>query len=68
MEENLLLIPGPTNLSKRVRDVMAGPRLPHVGSQFYSTFKEIVSLSRYVFRNEKAPQFLFTGSGTVAHA
>jgi aspartate aminotransferase-like enzyme len=65
MEESLLLIPGPTNLSKRVRKVMAGPQLPHVGSQFYSTFKEIVSLSRYVFRNEKAPQFVFTGSGTI---
>jgi aspartate aminotransferase-like enzyme len=65
MEENLLLIPGPTNLSKRVRDAMAGPQLPHVGSQFYNTFKEIVSLSRYVFRNGKAPQFVFTGSGTI---
>ena len=65
MEEKLLLIPGPTNLSKRVRDVMAGPQLPHVGSQFYSTFKEIVSLARYVFRNEKTPQFVFTGSGTI---
>jgi aspartate aminotransferase-like enzyme len=65
MEENLLLIPGPTNLSKRVREAMAGPQLPHVGSRFYSTFKEIVSLSRYVFRNEKAPQFVFTGSGTI---
>ncbi|MGP8124820.1 MAG: pyridoxal-phosphate-dependent aminotransferase family protein, partial [Nitrososphaerales archaeon] len=65
MEENLLLIPGPTNLSMRVRNVMAGPQLPHVGSQFYSTFKEIVSLARYVFRNEKSPQFVFTGSGTI---
>jgi len=63
--ENLLLIPGPTNLSKRVREAMAGPQLPHVGSEFYSTFKEIVSLSRYVFRNEKSPQFVFTGSGTI---
>lgn len=65
MEENLLLIPGPTNLSKRVRNAMAGPQLPHVGSGFYSTFKEIVSLARYVFMNEKAPQFVFTGSGTI---
>ena len=65
MKENLLLIPGPTNLSKRVRDVMAGPQLPHVGSEFYSTFKEIISLARYVFKNEKAPQFVFTGSGTI---
>jgi aspartate aminotransferase-like enzyme len=65
MADNLLLIPGPTNLSRRVRNVMAGPQLPHVGSQFYSTFKEIVSLSRYVFRNEKSPQFVFTGPGTI---
>jgi len=59
------LIPGPTNLSKRVRDVMAGPQLPHVGSEFYSMFKETVSLARHVFRNEKGVQFVFTGSGTI---
>ncbi|MDA4127617.1 MAG: alanine--glyoxylate aminotransferase family protein [Thaumarchaeota archaeon] len=63
--DKLLLIPGPTNLSKRVRDVMAGPQLPHVGSEFYSMFKETVSLARYVFRNEKGVQFVFTGSGTI---
>ncbi len=44
---------------------MAGPQLPHVGSEFYATFKEIIGLSRHVFRNEKAPQFVFTGSGTI---
>ena len=65
MEEKLLLIPGPTNLSKRVREVMAGPQLPHVGSEFYETFKETVGLGRYVFRNEKGIQFVFTGSGTI---
>lgn len=65
MEEKLLLIPGPTNLSKRVRDVMALPQLPHVGSEFYSMFKETVALARYVFRNEKGTQLVFTGSGTI---
>ncbi len=44
---------------------MAGPQLPHVGSEFYATFKEIIGLARHVFRNEKAPQFVFTGSGTI---
>ncbi|HEV2138274.1 MAG TPA: alanine--glyoxylate aminotransferase family protein [Nitrososphaerales archaeon] len=63
--DKLLLIPGPTNLSKRVRDAMAGPQLPHVGSEFYSMFKETVSLARYVFKNEKGVQFVFTGSGTI---
>ena len=65
MEETLLLIPGPTNLSPRVRQVMAGPQLPHVGAKFYGMFKETVSLARYVFRNEKGTQFVFTGTGTT---
>ena len=65
MEDKLLLIPGPTNLSPRVREAMAGPQLPHVGSQFYSMFRETVALARYVFRNENGVQFVFTGSGTI---
>ncbi len=65
MDDTLLLIPGPTNLSKRVRDSMAGPQLPHVGEEFYSMFKETVGLARYVFKNSKGEQFVFTGSGTI---
>ena len=65
MEDKLLLIPGPTNLSPRVREAMAGPQLPHVGSQFYSWFRETLALARHVFRNDKGVQFVFTGSGTV---
>lgn len=65
MKDKLLLIPGPTNLSRRVRDVMALPQLPHVGSEFYSMFKETVALARYVFKNEKGTQFVFTGTGTT---
>ncbi len=65
MYDKLLLIPGPTNLSKRVRAVMSEPQLPHVGSEFYSMFKETVGLARHVFRNEKGLQFVFTGSGTI---
>ena len=65
LPEKLLLIPGPTNLSKRVREAMAGPQLPHVGAQFYSMFKETVDLARYVFKNQKGAQFVFTGTGTT---
>jgi alanine-glyoxylate transaminase / serine-glyoxylate transaminase / serine-pyruvate transaminase len=65
MYDKLLLIPGPTNLSKRVRDVMAQPQLPHVGPEFYEMFKETVKLGRYVFKNEKGTQFVFTGTGTT---
>ena len=65
MSEKLLLIPGPTNLSKRVREAMAGPQLPHVGAEFYSMFKETIDLARYVFKNQKGVQFVFTGTGTT---
>lgn len=65
LEEKLLLIPGPTNLSRRVREVMAGPQLPHVGPEFYSMFKETVGLARYVFKNNKGTQLVFTGTGTT---
>ena len=65
MDDKLLLIPGPTNLTPRVRETMAGPQLPHVGSQFYGMFKETVALARYVFKNEKGVQIVFTGSGTI---
>jgi len=44
---------------------MSLPQLPHVGSEFYSMFKETVALARYVFRNEKGTQFVFTGTGTT---
>jgi alanine-glyoxylate transaminase / serine-glyoxylate transaminase / serine-pyruvate transaminase len=65
MYDKLLLIPGPTNLSRRVREAMARPQLPHVGKEFYSSFKEILDLGRHVFRNEKGFQFVFTGTGTT---
>lgn len=65
MDDTLLLIPGPTNLSRRVREAMSGPQLPHVGSMFYSMFKETVDLARYTFKNQKGAQFVFTGSGTI---
>jgi alanine-glyoxylate transaminase/serine-glyoxylate transaminase/serine-pyruvate transaminase len=65
MNEPLLLIPGPTNLSDRVREAMAGPQLAHTGRQFYGDFTELLGLARYIFRNEKGFQFVFTGSGTI---
>ncbi len=60
------MIPGPTNLSERVRRVMALPQVGHVSPSFYEQFKELIQLSRYVFRNEKGIQYVFTGSGTLA--
>ncbi len=44
---------------------MAGPQLPHVGAEFYSMFKETVDLARYIFKNQRGTQFVFTGTGTT---
>lgn len=64
MEEPLLLIPGPTNLSTRVREVMGRHQISHVSPEFYESFKELLVLSKDIFRNEKGFQFVFSGSGT----
>ncbi len=64
-EDELLLIPGPTTLSSRVREVMARPQQSHVAPEFYNAFKDSLELSRYLFGNSKGLQFLFTGSGTI---
>jgi alanine-glyoxylate transaminase/serine-glyoxylate transaminase/serine-pyruvate transaminase len=64
-EDELLLIPGPTTLSSRVREAMARPQQSHVAPEFYNTFKDSLELSRYLFGNSTGLQFLFTGSGTI---
>ncbi len=65
MEERLLMVPGPTNLSKRVREVLSRPQVGHTDPDFVKNFSETVQLARNVFRNSKGHQFVFTGTGTV---
>jgi alanine-glyoxylate transaminase / serine-glyoxylate transaminase / serine-pyruvate transaminase len=64
-EDELLLIPGPTTLTSRVRSVMALPQQSHVSPEFYGAFKELLELSRYTFRNTSGIQYVFTGSGSI---
>ena len=64
-EDELLLIPGPTTLSSRVRGVMALPQQSHVSPEFYNAFKDLLELSRYAFQNSSGLQFVFTGSGSI---
>src|SRR5271165_1258368 len=64
-EDELLLIPGPTTLSSRVREAMSRPQQSHVGPEFYMAFKELLDLSRYAFQNSAGLQFVFTGSGSI---
>lgn len=64
-EDELLLIPGPTTLSSKVRAALARPQQSHVAPEFYNAFKEILDLSRYTFKNHSGLQFVFTGSGSI---
>lgn len=64
-EDELLLIPGPTTISSRVRGAMAKPQQSHVAPEFYMAFKELLELSKYTFRNSTGLQFVFTGSGSI---
>jgi alanine-glyoxylate transaminase/serine-glyoxylate transaminase/serine-pyruvate transaminase len=59
------MIPGPTNLSEAVREAMSRPQVGHASPIFYEAFKDILQLARYVFRNEKGAQLVFSGSGTI---
>jgi len=65
MEERLLMVPGPTNLSKRVRDALAQPQVGHTDPDFVKDFSDTLQLARKVFRNNNGYQFVFTGTGTV---
>ncbi|HVB95184.1 MAG TPA: alanine--glyoxylate aminotransferase family protein [Nitrososphaerales archaeon] len=65
MEERLLMVPGPTNLSKRVREVLSQPQVGHTDPDFVKNFTETVQLARKAFRNNNGFQFVFTGTGTV---
>src|SRR5579875_627041 len=64
-EDELLLIPGPTTLSSRVRAALARPQQSHVAPEFYNAFKELLVLARYAFKNSSGLQFVFTGSGSI---
>ncbi len=65
MEERLLMVPGPTNLSKRVREVLAQPQVGHTDPDFVKNFSETLRLARKAFKNQNGYQFVFTGTGTV---
>jgi len=66
VEEELLLIPGPTNLSPRVRAVMGAPQVGHSSPKFYDSFKDLLQLTAEVFMGKRGLPFVITGSGTCA--
>jgi len=65
MVQELLLIPGPTNLSVRVLNALNQPQVSHMSPEFYEYFGECLQLIKYVFRTQKGHPYLLTGSGSL---
>ncbi|NWG09679.1 MAG: alanine--glyoxylate aminotransferase family protein [Nitrososphaerales archaeon] len=65
MPDELLMIPGPTNLAPRVMEAMSRPQLSHTDPRFVESFKEVLDLARYLFVNQTGTPFVISGSGTI---
>jgi len=65
MEDDLLMIPGPTNIAHRVAEVMSRSQIGHKDPNFIESFYEILDLSRYLFVNYTGLPFVISGSGTI---
>jgi len=65
MMDELLMIPGPTNLAHRVAEAMSKPQLGHLDPRFLDSFKETLNLARYLFVNYTGMPFVISGSGTI---
>jgi len=60
------MIPGPTTLHHRVRNVMSDPQVGHSSKEFYEAFVELLLLTKKVYKSTKGHPFVITGSGTIA--
>jgi len=65
-EGRLLMVPGPTNLSKGVRRAMSQAQIGHMDLDYAKEFSDVIQLARKAFRNLDGHQFVITGSGTLA--
>ncbi len=66
LDDYLLMIPGPTGVSTRVRKVMSDPQIGHSSEEFQESFLELLNLTKEVFKTKTGYPFILTGSGTVA--
>ncbi len=66
MPDDVLLIPGPTNLSTRVREVLARPQLGHNSPKFVEALKDLLGLMKFAFKASNGHPIVVTGSGSLA--
>jgi aspartate aminotransferase-like enzyme len=63
MDDTLLMIPGPTNVPKRVLDAMSQPIVNHRGPIFGEILEDTTAMMSEVFQTDNQ-SYLLTGSGT----
>lgn len=64
IKEKLLMIPGPTNTSRRVLEAMTTPVVSLFDPQFFRLLKELQTGIRYLFQTKNEYTFALTSSGT----
>ncbi len=62
-EQNLIMLPGPTNVSDRVMKAMLGPIINHRGDTFRELYKGMLEKTRHLFQTE-GEIVIFSSSGT----
>ncbi len=64
MNQRVLMIPGPTNLSEDVLKALCQPMVGHTSKEFYEEFKETQLLTAKLFGSSEERTVILSGSGT----
>lgn len=65
MDEDLLMLPGPTNVPDEIRLEEAKKMINHRGELFHNLYKEVQNGLKYLFQTDN-PVYILTSSGTGA--
>lgn len=64
--DSFLMVPGPTVVDPRVRNVMSNNQMGHLSKEFTDDFNKLLVLSKKLFGTDTGSPFIITGSGTIA--
>ena len=64
--DSFLMVPGPTVVDPRVRNVMSNNQMGHLSEEFTDDFNKLLVLSKKLFGTDTGSPFVITGSGTIA--
>lgn len=65
-EDRLLMIPGPTPVTREILEALATPTMSHTSLQFADIFSTALGHLRTIVNSSSGKVFVFSGSGTLA--